>query len=208
VEALLNQWEISGVTGIQSGADTAVLNGSTNYGLGGGVSYTPPGATNSTAISLNNTTVLGTPDIELQPVLTCDPKHGLHPGAAGQQYINGSCFALPKLGTNGQFELPNINGPAYISSDLSVQRSFRLTTQKELQFRIAGSNFLNHPLPQFYGPGGAVPNLTLTYGSPTVNSATSAAEAIAQATQTSTNFGYTPYKGGYRIVTFTARFNF
>jgi len=208
VAALVNQWEISGVTGIQSGADTAVLNGSTNYGLGGGVSYTPPGATSSTAVSLNNTTVLGTPDIELQPVLTCDPKHGLHPGPAGLQYINGSCFALPQLGTNGQFELPNINGPAYISSDLSVQRSFSLTTQKQLQFRIAASNFLNHPLPQFYGPGGSVPNLTLTYGSPAVNSATSAAEAIAQATQTSTNFGYTPYKGGYRIVTFTARFNF
>jgi hypothetical protein len=87
---ILNQWEISGVTGIQSGADTAVLNGSTNYGLAGGVAYTPPGATSATAISLNNTTVLGTPDIELQPVLTCDPKHGLNSGAAGRHYINGN----------------------------------------------------------------------------------------------------------------------
>jgi hypothetical protein len=121
---------------------------------------------------------------------------------------NGNCFALPKLGTNGSFELPDIEGPAYFSSDLSVQRSFKLTQSKELQFRLAGADFLNHALPQFYGPGGAVPNLTLSYGSPTVNSATSAAQAIASAVDTSPNFGYTPYKEGFRIITLTARFNF
>jgi hypothetical protein len=209
VQALVNQWEFSGITGIQSGPDVAVLNGTsnTNFGLGGGVQYTPPGANQSTAISLSNTTILGTPDINLQPVVTCDPKHGLVSGSAyGRNYINGACFALPKLGTNGEFELPDIHGPAYFSSDLTVQRSFNVTQSKQLQFRLAGFNFLNHPLPQFYG--GNQVGLGLSYGLPAGYMATTAAQAIAAAVQTSTNFGYTPYKGGYRIVEVSARFNF
>lgn len=208
VQALVNNWMISGITNLQSGPDTAVLVGSTNYGLGGGISFTPPGSAEQT-ISINNSTVLGTPDIELQPVVTCNPKSGLHNSSFGRQYVNGSCFALPKLGTNGAFLLPDVNGPSYFSSDLTLQRSFPMRGQQDLEFRISGFNFLNHPEPQFYGPGGSISNyLTLTYGSPTPNSATSAAQAIAQAVPTNDTFGYTPYKGGFRIVEFSIKYNF
>jgi Carboxypeptidase regulatory-like domain len=207
---VLNQWEISGTTSVQSGPDVAVLNGTTNtnFNLGGGLQYTPPGGTSPTMVALSNVSVLGTPDINLQPVITCNPKSGFAKNPIyGHQYINGACFALPKLGTNGSFEMPDIHGPALIESDLTVQRTFKLNERQNMQFRLAGFNFLNHPLAQFYGGAGAPVALSLGFGNP-AGSATTPQQAIAAATMTTANFGYTPYKTGYRIVEVSARYNF
>ena len=112
--------------------------------------------------------MLGTPDINLQPVVTCNPKVGVlrRTPSMASQYINGACFALPTLGKNGQFELPDIHGPAYFDTDITVQRTFKLKDSQNMQFRIAGFNFLNHPLAQFYGGAGAPVALTLNYGNP------------------------------------------
>ena len=206
VRDVVNQWEISGITGLQSGPDVAVLDGNTNFGLGGGVQYTAPGSGTATAVSLSNTTVLGTPNINLQPNVTCSPKYSLHNSTLGHQYINGNCFALPTLGTNGSFELPDIHGPAYFNSDLTVQRTIPLKEKQSLQFRFSGFNFLNHPLYQFFG--GTLYGLTLNYGDPTGYVATTPQQAIAAATQNSVDFGYTPYKGGFRILELSARYTF
>jgi hypothetical protein len=209
VGAVLNRWEISGITSLQSGPDVAVLNGTsnTNFGLGGGIQYTPAGSSTAIAVPISNTTALGTPSINLQPVVTCDPRKNLHTNPKyGVQYFNGNCFALPKLGTNGDFELPDVHGPAYFDTDLTVKRSFKLREKQELVFSLAGFNFLNHPLRAF--TGGANLGLGLSYGLPAGYTATSAAEALAAAVQTSPNFGYTPYKSGYRIVELGARYNF
>jgi hypothetical protein len=140
-------------------------------------------------------------------VVTCNPANNLNKtgSAYGRQYINGSCFALPKQGTNGSFFLPDIHGPAYFNSDITVQRTFKLREKQELQFRMAGFNFLNHPLRQFYGPN---TNLSLGFGDPAGSVYTTPQAAIAGAVYNGTNFGYTPYKGGFRIVEFGARYNF
>jgi hypothetical protein len=209
VAALVNQWLISGITNLQSGPDTAVLNGTsnTNYNLSGGLSYTPLGTNTAISIPISNSTVLGTPDINLQPVVTCSPKSNLVKGSPlGRNYINGNCFALPKLGTNGTFNLPDVHGPMYFNSDLTVQRNIRLSDSKSLEFRLAGFNFLNHPLPQFYG--GNQVGLGLSYGLPANFTATTPQQALANAVQNSVNFGYTPYKGGFRVVEVEARVNF
>jgi hypothetical protein len=171
----------------------------------------PPGAPPSDTVqfSINNTNVLGTPDIELQPVVTCSPKGNLVKNSIlGRNYINGSCFSLPPYGTNGNFELPDIHGPAYFSNDITVQRTINFTEKKNLQFRIAGFNFLNHALPAFYGPSGGVPNLTLNFGAPSTYVATSPQQGYSVAAQSSSTFGFTPYKNGYRIVELSARFSF
>jgi hypothetical protein len=81
-----------------------------------------------------------------------------------------------------------------------------LSEHKSLEFRLAGFNFLNHPLPQFYG--GTQVGLNLNYGLPTGYTATTPQQALANAVQNSVNFGYTPYKGGYRVVEVEARLNF
>ena len=124
VAHVVNQWEFSGITGLQSGPDIAVLTGGGNFALGANVTYTPPGANTSVVVPTGNTSFLGTPDITLQPIVTCDPRKNLHNDPKlGHQYINGSCFALPQYGSNGNFELPDVHGPAYFDSDLTVKRS-------------------------------------------------------------------------------------
>jgi hypothetical protein len=210
VATLVNHWEFSGITSLQSGPDTVIGNGNTNYGLGGGVTYTPPGGA-ATNITIDNTHLLGTPDISLQPVVTCNPTYGLHNSPTqGRQFFNSACFALPKVGTNGSFNLPDIHGPAYFNTDLTIQRDIKLKGKKELQFRIAGFNFLNHPISTF-SLAGVQNGLNLSFGSPLVNTATTPQQAFSQAilsTQSAAQFGYTPYKVGLRIVELGARFNF
>jgi hypothetical protein len=203
VAHIVNNWAISGITSLQSGPDTAIGNGQTNYGL----TYTPAGGAPQ-PVNINNGTYLGTPDISLQPIVTCDAKYHLTRTQAGQQYINGNCFALPPFGSNGSFNLPDIHGPAYFNSDMTLQRTFKLTERKQLEFRLAGFNFINHPLSTF-NFGGNQTNLALDFGNSNASAATTPSQAFAQATVINpTQFGFTPYRSGYRIVELTARFNF
>ncbi|MDP9038545.1 MAG: carboxypeptidase-like regulatory domain-containing protein [Acidobacteriota bacterium] len=205
--AVVNQWEFSGITGLQSGPDIAVLTGGGNFSLSANVSYTPAGSTTPVSVSTGNSAFLGTPDISLQPIVKCNPKSNLHDDSRyGRQYFNGSCFALPQYGSNGAFELPDIHGPAYFNSDLTLRRSFHIRDKQSLQFSLAGFNFLNHPLPAF--AGGNNIGLSLGFGNPVGSTPTTPQEAFAAAVQTTANFGYTPYKQGYRIVELGARFNF
>jgi hypothetical protein len=207
VRWLVNNYEISGITSLQSGPDINALIGGGNFGLNGGISYTPPGASAATSIGIGNSTLLGTPDINLQPVLTCDPRVNRHNDPVlGHQYVNGSCFALPKYGTNGTFNLPDTHGPAYFDSDLSLQRDFKVKEKQELEFRLSGFNFLNHPLYAFEAANSTA--TTLTFGPPVGAIFTSPQQAFAAAVPNQSTFGYTPYKMGYRIVELTARYNF
>ena len=89
----------------------------------------------------------------LLPVLTCDPRKGLASG----QYFNPNCFTPPAYGQQGNLAWPYIHGPAYVNSDLSVGKQFRLKESKIVEFRIQASNWLNHPLRQF-GLAGIVDN--------------------------------------------------
>ena len=205
--AMINNYEISGITSLQSGPDINALIGGGNFGLGGGVAYTPPGSITSTAIGISNSALLGTPDITLQPAVVCDPRINLHNSKTlGHQYVNGSCFGLPKYGSNGTFNLPDTHGPAYFDSDLSVQRSFNFGGKRQLQFRLAGFNFLNHPLYAFESANGAA--TTLNFGLPTGVTATNPTQAFSEAVMNQTTFGYTNLKQGYRIVELSVRYNF
>ena len=70
----------------------------------------------------SNTTILGTPDVNLQPVLKCNPTSGL----GSHQYLNPNCFGLPATGTNGQYIEPYAHGPAFFNSDLTLEKGFGL----------------------------------------------------------------------------------
>lgn len=207
VQHLLNGYEFSGITTLQSGPDINAVIGGGNFGLSGGVAYTAPGAAAPTQIGISNSSLLGTPDINLQPVVTCDPRKNLVKGGAfGNQYVNGNCFALPQYGTNGTFNLPDTHGPAYFDTDITVRRAFQVRDKQQLVFSIAGFNFLNHPLDSLQNAPSAA--TTLNFGAPTGATFSSAAAAFAGAQLIQPTFGYTPFKQGYRIVSLTARYNF
>jgi hypothetical protein len=70
---------------------------------------------------------------------------------SAHQFVNPKCFTLSPQGTQGQWQLPFIAGPAYYKWDMSVFKNFKITEKQNMQFRVDGHNFLNHPLTSFYG---------------------------------------------------------
>ena len=65
---LINGWQVSGITQVQSGAN---LTGPRNQNFGMALnSYKIPGTT----YNVSATSLLGTPNIALNPILTCDPR--------------------------------------------------------------------------------------------------------------------------------------
>ncbi len=188
---IVNQWLISGITSIQSGGNMQTgVSFSPDFYLQGTVGSSNP-------INVSNQVILGTPDVSLQPVLKCNPTKGL----GHNQYLNGACFGLPQLGTNGRYILPYAHGPAFFDSDLTVEKGFSMGGDRSLRLRIAGFNFLNHPLHSF-GTGYASQttlNLSDTSSTGTISSA---------AYNPASGFGYAPLKLGRRLMEVSAKFNF
>jgi Carboxypeptidase regulatory-like domain len=178
----VNGWQISGITQVQSGANLTGNRGE-NFGLNLN-SYKIPGTT----FNVSNASLLGTTGIALHPLVTCDPTANLGPN----QYINGSCFAIPtQIGQNGPTTLPVIYGPAFFNTDLGLFKNFPIKERMKLQFRANGYNFVNHPLWSFNGNT----NLTLGYSGTTgqLNAPT---------------FGYVTQKQGHRVVQLAVKFIF
>ena len=149
----VNGWQVSGVLQAQSGAN---LSGFQNIGNGANFNMQTNGAKiPGTTFNISNASLLGTNDIALNPILTCDPRSGL----GNNQYINSSCFAMPTaIGQNGPTVLPAIYGPAFFNWDMGLFKNFQLKEAKKIQIRFNGYNFINHPLWSFNGS-----NLTLGF---------------------------------------------
>jgi hypothetical protein len=177
----INGWQISGVTQIQSGANLSANSGSGNFGMNLN-NYAIPG----THFNVSNVSVLGTNDIQLQPVLTCNPTSNL----GSHQYVNPNCFAIPTIGSNGPTVLPAMYGPAFFNSNLALFKNFQFREKMNLQFRAEGYNFLNHPLWSFNGNG-----LSLGFDGSTGKVNTP-------------NFGTVTQKQGNRVIQLTVKFLF
>jgi hypothetical protein len=197
----LNGWEISGITSLISGPDLAVVNNSTSFGLSGGVNY-KVGST-SVSIPVSAAEWLGSSDYTLQPTVTCDPRRGLNK----DQYVNGSCFGIPALGSQGNWNLPDVHGPAYFKSDLSVYKDFTINDRQNMQFRVSGFNFLNHPIASFNNNN--LGSLNLAAGTCSTCTYTTPQQALAAVQITNTgSFGYTAFRNGVRIVELGFKYNF
>jgi hypothetical protein len=182
VGGFANGWQVSGVLQWQSGADLTGNRGQ-NFGMNLN-SYKLPGTT----FNVSNTSLLGTPNINLSPILTCDPTSNLGPN----QYINSSCFTFPKqIGQNGPTTLPVIYGPAFFNTDLGVFKNFQVKEGMKLQFRANGYNWINHPLWSYNGNA----NLTLGFDGNT-------------GLLNTPNFGKVTQKAGHRVVQLAVKFIF
>lgn len=216
LRTVANGWEISGIETIQSGPDLAIINGTTDFGLSGAVSYTVPGATAVTGYPVSAGDWLGTPDYNLQPVVTCDPRLGrqttMANGRTVKQYVNGNCFALPTLGEQGWWNLPDVHGPAFYSSDLTVFKDFHISERQGLQVKVAGFDFLNHALSSFNTQDQS--EMDLIVSDPSNANYTNLQDALAAAVPNANTFGRTPYKasptanGPGRIVELGLKYTF
>ena len=177
----INGWQLSSIVQAQSGANLTGQRGQT-FGLNANGAKIP-----GTTFNISTTSLLGTPNIAISPVLTCDPTANLQP----HQYFNGACFSLPtQIGQNGATTLPVIYGPAYFNADLGVFKNFVIKERMKLQLRANGFNFLNHPLWSFNGGSG----LNYTTNSAGVNN--------------NPFFGIVTTKQGHRIIQLSAKFTF
>ena len=221
VGEVLNGWQISGISTVQSGPPLASINGE-NFGFGYGLIQPVQVATlnqmgsgsSSTCINnyhipadangnrycvtqLNPATWLGTPDVQLLPTITCNPKGG----PAKNQYINGACFGIPLPGANGQLRPPYLRGQAYMNHDLSLLKNLGLGEKRSLQFRAAAFNFLNHPLVSFNN-NNTQTDLTLSQQGGT------AGQTLTQSDLTEQGFGVAGIKYGNRLVELSVKYQF
>ena len=178
---LLNGWQLSGITQLQSGANLTGQRGQ-NFGM----------ALNSakitgTTFNVSSNSILGTPNITLTPILTCDPRKNL----GEHQFLNPSCFSYPKsVGEYQATTLPVIYGPAYFNADLGLFKNFTMNKERtKIQIRANAYNFLNHPLWSFNGS-----NLNLSFSGAGVMNAPL--------------FGTVNTKQGHRVVQLAIKVNF
>jgi hypothetical protein len=218
---LVNGWQISGISTVQSGPPLASINGE-NFGFGYGLvnpvqvatlnqgggsmastcqkTYGIPNDANGNhfcVTQLNPQTWLGTPDIQLMPTITCDPTGG----SAKHQYIKGSCFGIPLPGSNGQLRPPYLRGPAFMNHDLTALKNIYMGENKNLQLRAAAFNFLNHPLVSFNN-NDTNSDLTLSQQGGT------AGQSLTQSDLTEQGFGIAGIKYGGRLVELSVRYDF
>ncbi len=160
--------------------------------------------------NVNPTVWLGSPDYLLQPTLYCDPSSNLK----SKQFINPTCFGIPlpggpstgpdALSSNptgqGVYRLPYIHGPAYSRSDLTVLKNFSAGEKRNLQFRLAAFNVINHPLVSFNNNDQS--NVQLAFQGAT------AGQALKQSDLTHQNFGTASVKYGARLVELSVKFQF
>lgn len=175
-DGVLNGWQLSGISQFQSGFPMA------------------PGMTGSN-INLNANYITGTPDTTVHMFLVCNPTSALQP----QQIYNANCFKSPTQGNNGDYQLPYIHAPAFISNDLGIFKNFGLgkSESRKIQVRIEGFNFLNHAN-------------WVTSGMPNLNFAAYGAHAtnLAAPTSNTTTPGYLSQKFGHRIMELEVKYIF
>ena len=188
----INGWLISGITNLQSGPNMQTgVSASPGYYLQGNIGQ------GADAYPVESQSILGTPDVNLQPALTCNPAKGL----ASHQYLNPNCFALPAIGTNGQYIEPYAHGPGFFNTDLTLEKTFHLGGSRTMRLRYAAFNFINHPLNSFGTGYASQTTLQLSDTSPNGSPATATYDP-------SEGFGSAPLKLGRRISEVSLVFNF
>ncbi len=222
LRGLGNNWLISGITNFQSGPNLQAvylpnfsLQGFATSSYGGNTCSTNTQAGTATACQISNQVLLGTADVMLQPVLRpADGCPGGNPTGNLQkhQYINGNCFGLGPQGVNGPPNLGYVHGPAFFNSDLTLQKTIPMEKGRNFQFRLAGFNFLNHPLTSFSSRFPQEANLSFYDpnnagfgGVKLLNSVNPGGNCSAAGSDC---FGYAGYKTGRRVLEVMARYNF
>jgi len=184
LEGGINGWQLSGYTTYQSGAPLQANSpnpNALNFTWASGLTVPVAGLAGSTyqlpdnsialpnglrANGVNAATWYGTDQTgggyeNFLPQLTCDPRSG----RSSHQYFNPNCFTTPAVGQLGTLQWPYIHLPAYFDWDLGLYKSFQVTESKRIEFRVQGTNWLNHPLYEFGLAGTSDVNINLQQNS-------------------------------------------
>jgi hypothetical protein len=209
VNETLGGWAISGISTWQAGGYIPALlgNGVPNFGLS--ESYINiPKADSGVAAGLGSKTYFGT-DISLpiMPVLTCDPRKGVH----GAQRLNQACFSAPAVGSQGGMAYPYMRMGAYFDNDLAIAKSFTIHNEQKVAVRMSAFNWMNHPLMQFSSQNQVNLWYNVDYNSKAITLNQCGKAGCSGATQPGYNYGVmdtktaAPYQ---RIITLNVRYSF
>jgi len=155
--ALLDEWQISGVTLFQSGIPFTVINNGSNVGFGlsdnGGVA-------NGAGVG-SYPDVIGDPKAKL-PVGV----NRLNPQSVGPLLFNPAAFAAPQGLTFGNAGRNFLNNPSRLNFDLSLFKNFSFSEGRKLEFRMEAFNVFNHTQFRIFNPSiGNMANNTIScYG--------------------------------------------
>jgi hypothetical protein len=183
VSAVVDGWNISGVTGIVSGSP-----------------FTPGFSTT------NSVDFTGSPTSGARIDVVGDPFANVPAGTPGLphgvRYFNPAAFSVPAIGSFGNAGVNIMYGPGYINHDVTLARKIALGERREFQLKLEAFNVLNHV--QFTGV-----NSGFTFQPCTLGSTSDCISTPAGAFRNSNaNIGALTGERGPRILSLELRFQF
>jgi hypothetical protein len=209
LHGVVNGWQISGITSINSGVNLIAAGGNNlNYGWSDAWTVNPANGQNQTLVTMHSAMAYtGADNLTLYPTVVCNPMiHGGQEattsyGVPGRRYLNTNCFA-PTTSGLGSSHLPYLGGPIYWASDLGVSKNIKIREGQSVNFKFQGFDFLNHSLWSF---GSSDPNLYLPYGQ-THDPTTGA--IVKDGVLLNPDFGIATKRYGHRSLQLEARYTF
>ena len=153
--ALLDGWQLSGITVYQSGTPFSVINGGSTTQIS---TLDNAGVANGAGAG-SYADVVGDPSIR-------PPLGGKNPQSIGPLLLNPAAFVAPRGLTFGDSGRNFLNNPGRLNFDLALLKEFRITESSRLEFRAEGFNIFNHTQFRIYDPnlGNTANNTISCYG--------------------------------------------
>ncbi|HET6178035.1 MAG TPA: TonB-dependent receptor [Candidatus Sulfotelmatobacter sp.] len=152
---LLDGWELSGVTTVQSGSPFTVINSAGNTGVS---------LTDNAGVSSGLGIAASYPD-----VVRGLPSPGNNSRSFGPLIGNPSQFVAPRGLTFGDAGRNFLNNPLRTNFDVSLLKHFKITESSSLEFRAEAFNVFNHTQFRIYdpdNPGSSGNNIVSCYAGP------------------------------------------
>jgi hypothetical protein len=203
---VLNGWQLSGITNFQSGSPLLITYGSPGLTCSGNATLCA-----SSSFQGNGTGWYGTDARVLNPLLLSNPAKTASYKGVGTNWLNPSAITVPAINQPSTWEMPQMLGPASNNWDMTLFKSFKITENQRLEFRVAAFDLFNRAQPDNPNSGA---NITwnvpatataLSQGSP---SAVSNVSAAGQPCSEAADFGCISTKHGHREMEFALKFYF
>lgn len=153
--AILDGWELSGATLLQSGTPFTVINSAGNTGIS---------LTDNAGVSSGLGTAASYPD-----VMRGLPSPGNNSKSFGPLIGNPSQFVAPRGLTFGDAGRNFLNDPGRVNFDMALLKHFKIRESGQLEFRAEAFNVFNHTQFRIYdpdNPGSSGNNIVSCYAGP------------------------------------------
>jgi hypothetical protein len=146
--AILNGWQLSGITTWSSGVPYQVS-------FGGDIASDDVqrawfGTTDHRGFRIQNA-ASGGATAAIAPIFACDPRAGKTGNGVGDKLLDLSCIQIPSFGESGPYTSPYyLRFPSRINFDVTLFKNFPIGQgAKKLQLRIGAFNLFNQAVPGF-----------------------------------------------------------